>query len=464
MAGSLPFNFENLVKSSPTSNLPLVQSPIHSSAFSHILFQVMRKLKQALQPSIDNVSIEWRVPSADVVQIPTEIPTVFASSRLIVFGVPKLASGSKDMQADCEAILHYQQGKERKSLSVYFTLPPSEKEPIAGDVDSYPIHRLAGKQLLQEVAKKTDKEELVRVSLETGVMCKETAFVAIAEDGEEAVTGALEKQAISVPTRSRLPRGCTLTKSSSRVKSSYSQLAQAQCPLEGRGSRCSRVKSSYGQPAQFQRPLEALGSSSPQAKSSRHRSSGVSRAPTAAGAWVGRCPSKSMAAASDMDVQSATGVASCEGALGGVNGSFDSAGDFEKEEKADNNESACAATSLPTKKDERQSALPSGVGHLAVISLQQFSGVWHLNEALAKICGRPLADLQSSQPASLSSLSDKESMWATLLAVVLLKHRHGDAEEEWELVVEKAMSWLKGCLASTSESVDELLKIAKSML
>ena len=162
----------------------------------------------------------------------------FASSRLIVFGVPKLASGSEDMQADCEAILHYQQGKERKSLSVHFTLPPSEKEPITGDADSYPIHRLAGKQLLQEVAKKNDKEELVRVSLETGVVCKETAFVAVAEDGEEAVTGALEKQAIFVPTRSRLPgssRDCTLTKSSSRVKSSYGKTCRISASVGRQG-------------------------------------------------------------------------------------------------------------------------------------------------------------------------------------------------------------------------------------
>ena len=90
------------------------------------------------------------------------------------------------------------------------------------------------------------------------------------------------------------------------------------------------MKSSYGQLAQFQHPLEGLGSSSPQAKSSRHRSSGVSRAPSAAAARVGLCPSKSMAAAADMDVQSAIGVASCEGAIVGVNGSFDSSCDFEK--------------------------------------------------------------------------------------------------------------------------------------
>ena len=409
-------------------------------------------LKQALQPSIDNVSVEWRVPSADVVQIPTEIPPVFAGSRLIVFGVPQLASGSKDMHVDCEAILHYHQRKCRTSVYFHFILPPSAEGQVGGDVDAYPIHRLAGKQLLQEVAKKNDKEEFVRVSLETGVVCKETAFVAVAEDGEEAVTGALERQTISVPTRSH-----------------YGQLAQIQCAMQANISavltRGEALDSLDEKADSLQSSAMMFSKSSSRMKSSYYRSSGVSRALSAAGAWVsGLFSSKPTATASDTDVRSATAVASSEGALAGVSGSFDSAGDFEKEEEDDEGESACAAASLSTKEEERKSAQPSGVGHLAVISLQQFSGAWHLNEDLAKICGRSLSDLQSSLPASLSSLSDKESVWATLLAVALLKHCHGDAEDEWELVVEKAMSWLKGCLASTSESVDELLKTAKSML
>ena len=162
-------------------------------------------LKQALQPSIDNVSIDWKVPSADVAQIPTELPPVFCGSRLIVFGVPKHPSGSKGDRVKCKAVLRYRQGKEERSLPVQFILPPSDSEKSAhvGDgVDTYPIHRLAGKQLLQEVAKKNDKKELVRVSLEAGVVCKETAFVAVAEDGEEAVTGALERSKRRHRTRS----------------------------------------------------------------------------------------------------------------------------------------------------------------------------------------------------------------------------------------------------------------------
>ena len=384
-------------------------------------------LKQALQPSIHNVSVEWKVPSADLSQTPTKIPLVFAGSRLVVFGVPKLTSSSKDMCVDCEAILHYQQGKERKSLSVHFTLSPSKKEDVAGDVDAYPIHRLAGKQLLQEVAKKNNKEELVRVSLETGVVCEETAFVAVAEDGEEAVTGALERQTIPVS-----------------IRIGSDGLAACACPamLSCSGPSLSDVI------------RRRVGS----------RLSAIRHAFSAASARVSDLfSSKTKATSSATDVQSANDVASSEDVSAGVNrGSVNPTGDFEKEGE---DKSAGCKASLPTEEEEeeRQPAQSSGTSHLAVISLQQFSGAWHLNEALAEICGQSLSHLRASLPTSLSS-PDKESVWATLLAVALLKHRHGDAEEEWELVVEKAMSWVKGCLASTSESVDELLKIAKSML
>ena len=385
-------------------------------------------LKQALQPSIPNVSVEWKVPSADVSQTPTKIPLLLAGSRLVVFGVPKLTSSSKDMCVDCEAILHYQQGKERKSLSVHFTLSPSKKEHFAGDVDAYPIHRLTGKQLLQEVAKKNDREELVRVSLETGVMCEETAFAAVAKNGKRAVTGTFDRQTISV-----LTARCTCCEAWSRRR---------------RGPRLSDIR--------------RIVSS---------RCSGIRHAFSAARAQVSdRFSSKTKATPPDTGVQSANDVALSEDASAGVNqGSVNRTGDFEKEGE---DESAGSEPSLPTKEEKEEeeegeeehlSAQSSGTSHLAVISLQQFSGAWHLNEALAENCGRQLSNLRAFLPTSLSS-SDKETVWATLLAVALLKHRHGDVEEEWELVVEKAMSWLKGCLASTSESVDELFKIAKSML
>ena len=122
------------------------------------------------------------------------------------------------------------------------------------------------------------------------------------------------------------------------------------------------------------------------------------------------------------------------------------------------------ATGAVIEQSPVSAATPLAADHLAIVSLQQFSGAWHLNEDLAKICGRSLSNLQSSLPASLSSLSDKESVWATLLVVAILKRRHSSVEDEWELCVEKAMLWLKGRLESTSESVEALLAIATSLL
>ena len=372
----------------------------------------MRMLKQALQPFID-ISVDWRVPSADVFQIPTRLPPVFSGSRLVVSGFPKLTSGNKGKRLNCKAILHYQQGTKKKSLSVHFTLPPPEKGLVCDSVDEYPVHRLASKQLLREVAKKNDKEELVRVSLETGVVCKETAFVAVAEDGGEAITSALERQTVSVSTRAgdlcydAWAGPCSNDGDDCLVEIYHpaDNYSKVRVTSYGCAAKCSELPIVYDE-------------------GSYEDYSAMSTSPKLSS--TAGCP----------------------------NDRSDFYGDPEYEECY----AAFDMPSLPTFYSQSEGS------YLTIICLQLFSGAWHLNEALAKICGRSLSDLQSSLPASLSSSSDKESVWATLLAVALLKHRHSSVDDEWELCVEKATLWLKGRLESTSQSVEALLAIATSLL
>ena len=406
-------------------------------------------LKQALQPSIDNVSIEWKVPSADVSQIPTNLPPIFCNSSLIVFGIPRRESARADGPVECEATVSYQEGKETRSLPVHFTLPPMDNGQTGDEVDAYPLHRLAGKQLLREVTKvENNKKELIRVSLEVGVVCKETALVAVSEGSGEVVSGTLQSQTVSVPTRRRHMMMSMMAQSQPMLLS---------CDVGSRAKRARRLVQHYAAEPSF-----ASMPSSPAASVSGYlacaqdlASSKLQQLRQQQPQQVlqqQQLPQQSMSmqhrrSRSNEDSSIAMKAFMC---------SSDCSEGISNTDKYPTE--ACRKARLST-----SIASTTHANHLATIALQQFSGAWHLNEDLAKICGRSLSDLRSSLPASLSSLPDNESVWATLLAVALLE-RQVSAKDEWELCVEKAMIWLRNCLVSAGDSVENLLAIAEAAL
>jgi hypothetical protein len=46
-------------------------------------------------------------------------------------------------------------------------------------------------------------------------------------------------------------------------------------------------------------------------------------------------------------------------------------------------------------------------------------------------------------PGSLSDLEDKESIWATLVALAYFKKYYKSHKSEWKLIADKARRWLK---------------------
>ncbi|XP_056467192.1 von Willebrand factor A domain-containing protein 5A-like isoform X2 [Gadus chalcogrammus] len=76
---------------------------------------------------------------------------------------------------------------------------------------------------------------------------------------------------------------------------------------------------------------------------------------------------------------------------------------------------------------------------LQLISLQRASGSWLLESALAAVFRRTLKDVESATPVSVSP-----EVWATVLAVIWLHGFNNDAQEEWEFLAMKAVSWLHG--------------------
>ncbi|VDK26876.1 unnamed protein product [Taenia asiatica] len=88
-------------------------------------------------------------------------------------------------------------------------------------------------------------------------------------------------------------------------------------------------------------------------------------------------------------------------------------------------------------KGSAPSAPPDAV--VLAVELQDFDGYWLLNEDLTKVLNSPLSQLTSSRPSDVKDTK----MWATALVVAYLRTRMASRKEEWEMVVQKAIDWLK---------------------
>uniref|UniRef100_A0A3P9BHM5 von Willebrand factor A domain-containing protein 5A-like n=1 Tax=Maylandia zebra TaxID=106582 RepID=A0A3P9BHM5_9CICH len=73
---------------------------------------------------------------------------------------------------------------------------------------------------------------------------------------------------------------------------------------------------------------------------------------------------------------------------------------------------------------------------LQLVSLQEASGCWLLDPALAAALGHTNEEVEKSKPEKVHCL------WATILALIWLHGFKMDAKDEWELLAMKAASWL----------------------
>ena len=98
--------------------------------------------------------------------------------------------------------------------------------------------------------------------------------------------------------------------------------------------------------------------------------------------------------------------------------------------------------------EQLKSAAPSGKPEfITVIGGQSSGGSWSASsrEILAGcILGDDINDAQVRDALSQVSLSgDAEAVYLTLLAWYILEEAYGDNEDEWQLIIAKAKTWLE---------------------
>ncbi|XP_051252721.1 von Willebrand factor A domain-containing protein 5A isoform X37 [Dicentrarchus labrax] len=80
---------------------------------------------------------------------------------------------------------------------------------------------------------------------------------------------------------------------------------------------------------------------------------------------------------------------------------------------------------------------------LQLVSLQKASGCWVLDPALAAALGKTRKKVEKRKPSSVN-----QEVWATILALIWLHGFKVDAQDEWQLLAMKAVSWLRAQNAS----------------
>ena len=100
----------------------------------------------------------------------------------------------------------------------------------------------------------------------------------------------------------------------------------------------------------------------------------------------------------------------------------------------------------------------------ALISLQTFEGSWAWDSKLLKALG--IATEQANEFLDNSGFMTigmvERGVCATALAVSFFQHKLGDQQETWELVVEKAESWMES--AVPGETLEKLMSAAKKLI
>uniref|UniRef100_A0A4W5KHF6 von Willebrand factor A domain-containing protein 5A-like n=1 Tax=Hucho hucho TaxID=62062 RepID=A0A4W5KHF6_9TELE len=93
---------------------------------------------------------------------------------------------------------------------------------------------------------------------------------------------------------------------------------------------------------------------------------------------------------------------------------------------------------------------------LQLISLQKASGSWVLEAALAEVLGKTEEEVAKPKPAQVD-----QEVWATVLAMVWLYGFKMEAQEEWQFLAMKAVSWIQ---AQKATSVSACVQAGNNLL
>uniref|UniRef100_A0A672LUM2 von Willebrand factor A domain-containing protein 5A-like n=1 Tax=Sinocyclocheilus grahami TaxID=75366 RepID=A0A672LUM2_SINGR len=163
--------------------------------------KVMQSLRFALQPAVDNISVDWTVPEGVTVDmLSPPINTLFQGQRALIYAQIK---GQVKGQTEGAVTMKYRLNDQPVTNQLQFTLKPTEDTGLT-------IHRLAARSVirsleLEERAGRADAENIrrriVELSVQAGVSSVHTAFIGVNKDSKQTVKGPLLQRRVPVPCK-----------------------------------------------------------------------------------------------------------------------------------------------------------------------------------------------------------------------------------------------------------------------
>nr|XP_060636583.1 von Willebrand factor A domain-containing protein 5A [Anolis sagrei ordinatus] len=151
--------------------------------------KAMQSLKKALQPAVTKISLNWDLPSGlEAVLVGSGPQVIFQGQRCLIYAQIR-GQHQSSHSTEGTAVLHYTFQDQTFMEKATFSVHALEK-------DRLPIHRLAAQTLLQELEGAGElEEEKKRLALETslnsGVVCSQTAYVGVNTELGKPIQGPL---------------------------------------------------------------------------------------------------------------------------------------------------------------------------------------------------------------------------------------------------------------------------------
>ena len=404
----------------------------HSSP-DYILFslQVISSLKRALQPSVTDLKVEFKVPKQyEVTQSPSKPPTIFNGDKVVIYGIFKHKSKSKPGQQQelgGHVILKGRILEQPLEYSIAFEIPKCDPQASEDSFTLPIVHQLAAKSLIQDwqngeglqgFSADKRKKAIIDLSTEASVVSVHTAFVAVDEEQDKPIEGAIKTWDITAAV-------------AEQEGSRFLGMMGGGAP---RGAAIGRKKMKKGH--------MGMASSAPVLRKSR------------AGVKFG-------------DVVG--GPSLLPAALVAPPLPYRSVGDAMLIEQGSSSESFGANLMLEKAADDKSMGYQSyhakpklsstSEKYTVLISLQQAKGSWQLNSTLASTLTKTLKELESSCPVPYTG--SIRVIWATILALAFLETVCAAQRDEWELVAFKAESWLQGQSLPSGVDMNALKEAAK---
>ena len=391
-----------------------------------------------------------------VQQSPQNLPPIYNGEKMVVYGVITTKGSPVDQDATGRAILMGKILGKKIEHSVPITF-----NAVSGSSPSLPtIHHLSAKALIKDWQDQDkNKEEIVKLSVESSVISSHTAFIAVDEESTESVTGAMKVWDIQAPNIQQ--------KSSMQQQVAAISMANIEKVLS-RGDRLDDISEK----------AESLNCSSA-AFYKKQKKSGFSFGSLFSG-LTNRLYGSRSESSQTVPKRSAVRSAAVEGSLARVDSDSDSnqeldIDDLEEElecmkmeENQSNFEVArvlnSAATPAPSSiLPQRSATAPTQSDTLSsIIAAQQADGSWKLDSTLTKLVDKPQTVIEDACPVECKGIV--AAVWATVLILTLLRKRYASQQDEWELIAMKAESWVKKQTLPSGVTLQDLYTAAEAMV